>query len=308
MTGTLEIFPPAIAPNVPPPLEINAGQSYEEAHAALEQLKAHRSIGLPKVFAALPAYGQILCSGTHTTLLALQREFIKHGIDGGHGTLSYPDIVAIRNIFLTIWYDKIASSHMLFIDSDMSFAPQLVIDMLNANQPLVGALCPKKKLPIEFAGRAKVGDVRLINGHMEVAGVGGAIMLIRRDAVQAMLEKFPEMSDTITVKNHAAREILESQGVTRMIRAFDPVVIDGEKFSEDLSFCHRHTMCGGEVWANIMHKVTHIGLYEFTGCYFDQIKDHIQQHPPGTEPPPMTNTPFDAIQPAMLEPTLEAVA
>lgn len=302
MKPALEIFPPAISPNSGAPLEINAGQTYEEAHAALEQLRAHRSASLPKVFVSLPAYGQTLCSGTHTTLLALQREFIKHGVDGGHGTLSYPDIVEIRNIFLTIWYDKIASSHMLFSDSDMSFPPQLVIDMLGFNQPLVGALCPKKKLPIEFAGRAKVGDVRLINGHMEVAGVGGAIMLIRRDVVEKMLERFPEISDTITVKNHAARDILESQGVKRMIRAFDPVVIDGEKFSEDLSFCHRWTMCGGEVWANIMHPVTHIGLYEFTGCYYEQIKDHIQPSPNT----PVTQTPFDAIQPAMLEHTLQA--
>ncbi len=246
----------------------------------------------PKVFTSVPAYGQVMCSATTSTLMSLSKQLQLNGLDGGFGTLSYPDIVEIRNIFLTIWYDKIQTSHMLFIDADMSFDPQLVMDMIAFNKPLVGALCPKKKLPIEFAGRAKIGDAQVVNGFMEVNGIGGAIMLISREVVTGMLEKFPEISDTVTVKNHAAKDILEGQGCNRMIRAFDPVSIDGEKFSEDLSFCHRWKQCGGDVWANIMHKVTHIGLYEFTGCYYDMIKDHIQQNP--------TPAPVDEVPPALI--------
>lgn len=232
---------------------------------------------VPKVFLAVPAYGQTMTTATVTTLMSLQRALEMHQMSGGFGTLSYPDITEIRNIFLTIWFDKIQTSHMLFIDSDMGFDPQLILDMLAFDRPLVGALCPKKKYPIEFAGRAKVGDVQVVNGFMEVSGIGGAIMLINRDVVTKMLEKFPEISDTITVKNHAAKDILEAQGIKRLIRAFDPVYIEGEKFSEDLSFCHRWTACGGDVWANIMHKVSHVGLNEFVGCYYDLVKDHIKQ-------------------------------
>ncbi len=234
----------------------------------------------PRVFLFVPAYGQMMTTATASSLMATQRVIEHNGMGGGFGTLSYPDIVEIRNIALTIWYDRIQTSHMLFIDADMGWDAQLVLDMLAFNKPLVGALCPKKKLPIEFAGRAKMGDVQVVNGFMEVNGIGGAVMLIQRDVVTKMLERFPEINDTVTVKNHAAKDIMESQGVTRLIRAFDPVTIEGEKFSEDLSFCHRWQACGGDVWANITHKISHVGLYEFSGCYFDVVKDSIQQTPP----------------------------
>ena len=231
---------------------------------------------LPKVFIALPAYGQQVISTTVSSLVATTRALEVNGYNGGFGTLSYPDITEIRNIFLSIWYDKIQTSHMLFIDADMGFSPDLILDMIRFNKPLVGALCPKKKLPIEFAGRAKDGPAKFVNGFMEVNGVGGAIMLYSREVITAMIEKFPDIVDTVTVKNHAAKQILEGQGVTRMIRAFDPIWINGEKFSEDLSFCHRWQQCGGEVWANIVHQVSHVGLYEYTGAYYNVIKDHIR--------------------------------
>lgn len=246
----------------------------------------------PKVFVALPAYGQMVTSTTCSSLIALTRTLEVNGYAGGFGTLSYPDIVEIRNIFLTIWMDRIQTSHMLFVDSDMGFSPQLIIDMINFNKPLVGALCPKKKLPIEFAGRAKVGDAKVVNGFMEVNGVGGAVMLISREVVTAMLAKFPDIIDTVTVKNHAAKAILDGQGVTRLIKAFNKIHIDGEEFSEDLSFCHRWNQCGGDIWANIMHPVTHVGLHEFTGAYYDMIKDHI--HQPETLPP-LANASADVV-------------
>ena len=249
----------------------------------------------PKVFQACPAYGQIILSPTVSSIMMTSRALDQAGMNGGFGTLSYPDIVEIRNIFVSIWYDKVQTSHLLFLDSDMGWPPELIMDMIKFNKPLVGALCPKKKLPIEFAGRAKQGDSKIVNGFMEVNGIGGAIMLISREVVTAILAKYPELSDEITVKNHAAKDILESQGVKRMIKAFDKVVIDGETFSEDLSFCHRWRACGGDVWANITHDVSHIGMHEFKGNYFSQIKDHIRQ-----PDAPVTAPVIDDINPAML--------
>lgn len=250
---------------------------------------------LPKIFIACPAYGQIMTTQTVSSAMQTTNVLMQNGMSGGFGTLSYPDIVEIRNIFISIWYDKLKTSHLLFVDSDMGWHPDLIMDMIRFNKPLVGALCPKKKLPIEFAGRAKQGDSRIVNGFMEVQGIGAAISLCHRDVVTAMLEKWPELSDETTVKNHAAKEILESQGVKRMIKVYDKLAIDGETFSEDLSFCHRWKMCGGDVWANITHRVTHVGMYEFSGCYYDQIKDHIR-----VEGAPLPNPVVSDISPAML--------
>lgn len=234
----------------------------------------------PHVFIAVPSGRSMPAAQTMSAMVALTRALTSHGVDGGFGTLAFPDVAEIRNIFLSIWYDKIGTSHLLFVDDDMSFAPELVLDMLAFNKPLVGALCPKRKLPIEFAGRAKAGDCRLIQGFMEVDGIGGAVMLIRRDAVETIIAKFPELIDTGSVKNHAANQLLAEHGVTRLIRGFDHLWVDGEKFSEDLSFCKRWSACGGEIWANITHNVSHIGPHEYTGNYFDKIKEFVTEQKP----------------------------
>lgn len=250
----------------------------------------------PKIFIALPAYGQIVTAQTVSSLMSLSNVLFANQLGGGFGTLSFPDISEIRNIFLTVWYDKVQTSHMLFIDADMGFDPQLIVDMIAFNKPLVGALCPKRKLPVEFAGRARTGNCQVINGFMEVDGIGGAVMLIRRDAVDAILKAEPHLSDEVTIKNHAAKELLEAHGVKRLIRAFDKVVRNGETFSEDLSFCFRWKDAApeefrntpdktGEVWANIMHPVTHVGPHEYTARYYDHIKDFMKPNEPALEVP-----------------------
>jgi hypothetical protein len=237
----------------------------------------------------------MMVSSTVSSLIATTRMLDANGINGGFGTLSYPDIVEIRNIFLSMWMDSVKTSHMLFIDSDMSWPPELILDMINFDKPLVGALCPKKKLPIEFAGRAKPGDVQVINGFMEVNGIGGAIMLIKREVVTAMLQKWPELSDEVTIKNHAAKSILDSHNVKRLIKAFNKLSINGEEFSEDLSFCHRWNQCGGDIWANITYPISHIGLYEYQGAYYDQIKDHMRPQQPVAQPAPILITPETTV-------------
>lgn len=267
----------------------------------------------PKIFIAVPAYGQSMCAQTVSTIMNLDRLLTSTEMFGGFGTLSFPDIVEVRDIFLSIWYDKILTSHLLFIDSDMAFDPQLIVDMIKMDKPLVGALCPKRRLPIEFAGRAMQGKCDIINGFMEVHGVGGAIMLIRRDCIDAILAKFPEISDTVTVANHASKDLFAKYDAKRLIRAFDHVTMNGEKFSEDLSLCWRWHQAAPEkwrlardptqaqVWANITYPITHVGPHEFVGAYIDQIRDQINIEPipdPAAEQPIATEVAALAMQEA----------
>jgi len=230
---------------------------------------------IPGIFICIPSYGAMQIQ-TFQTCLSLQHALILKGINCSFATYSFPDVAEIRNIFTTIWYDSVKMSHMLMIDNDMGFDPQLILDMLAYDKPLVGALCPKRKLPIEFAGRAKPGQVGIINGFMEVDGIGGAIMMVRRDCMEAVLTRFPGLSDVISLNGHAAKKMLEDANCHRLIRAFDHLEIQGEHFSEDLSFCLRWRACGGQVWANVMYPIIHVGTHEYTGRFFDTIQNEVQ--------------------------------
>ena len=49
------------------------------------------------------------------------------------------------------------------------------------------------------------------------------------------------------------------------------MTVKGARLSEDYSFCHRWRQCGGEVWANISHPITHVGLHRYAGRYQDAM-------------------------------------
>lgn len=219
-----------------------------------------------KVFVALPAFGQVNSSFTTGSLVSTTRFLAERAQFGGFAQMSFPDLEDLRAMFLTIFFDKIDASHILFVDGDMQFEPQLVLGMVDFDKPLVGCLYPKRTLPIAWVGSKLEGDQIVENGFLKVEGIGFGVTLISRECIQAMIDGNHTEIDT-DLDAHTAGKMLQSQGITRMIRAFDKIKLPGRRLSEDFSFCHRHRASGGDVWANINHRVTHVGDYGFGATY-----------------------------------------
>lgn len=198
--------------------------------------------------------------------MALAKALIASGREYYFGSQSFPDIAELRNIFLSLWFDRIGASHILFVDADMDFEPRLVLDMLDFNKPLVGCLYPKRTLPIEFVGRPMKGIPNTDGQFLEMEGIGFGVTLIRRDCVQAMIDSGSVASD-YRLDTHVSGPMLKEQGMTRIIRAFDKIETETGTMSEDISFCHRYRDSGGQVWAATGHKITHVGQYGFSGQY-----------------------------------------
>lgn len=236
------------------------------------------------VFIAIPAFGQIITATTFLTTHALRAHLGSKGIGGGITTLSFPDIAELRAMFTTIWYDSMPqSSHILFIDADMGFPPELVTDMIMFDEPLIGTIYPQRKLPLSWAGSGTGDSVTQRRGDfMEVEGVGFGCTLIRRDCIAAMIEKYPELIDT-RLHLHPAGETLRQTGTNRLLRFFEKMDLPERGIvSEDLSFCIRHRNAGGKVWAAIGHKISHVGPYDFAARYLDVVEQQANQ--PQMEP------------------------
>lgn len=229
------------------------------------------------VFIALPAFGQVNCTKTTFSLMALAKALLANGYDYYFSDNSYPDIAESRNMFATIWYDRTDADYLLFTDADMQFEPQLVLDMLAFGEPLVGCMYPVKSYPLKFVGRELPGPKQFRDGFLKREGIGFGVTLIRRDCLQAMLDRNEAKSDT-RLERHAMGELLRSFGINRLIRAFDEIETESGKLSEDHSFCLRHRNCGGEVWAATHHTITHIGLHGYSGCYADGLKQQRGVH------------------------------
>jgi hypothetical protein len=226
------------------------------------------------VFVFVPAFGQTLTATTFLTTHALANAFQQKSIGYGVSTLSFPDIAELRSMALTIFYDTMpAMTHLLFLDADMGFSPEVVLDMLLLDEPLVGAIYAQRRLPQSWAGSGTgQPNVPRRGNFMVVEGVGMGCTLIRRDCVANILAKMPQLVDT-RIALHPACEMMRAAGANRLIRAFEKLDLpDRGIVSEDLSFCIRHRQCGGEVWASIGHKFSHVGPYDYAGRYLDGIE------------------------------------
>lgn len=218
------------------------------------------------VLCFVPAYKNQLTGSTLLATHALAAAFHNRGISWGISSISNPDIEWVRNWAITHWYDKLTQySHLLFVDDDMAFMPDVVLDMLTFGEPVVGALYPKKTIDRQWAVSG-IPTPQQRGPFIEVEGLGCGCFLIRRDAITAMIEKMPQIIDTRV--NTIDSALFREAGVTRMIRAFDCIndVARG-KVSEDISFGRRWRECGGQVWAATHHKIVHVGPFEFADQY-----------------------------------------
>ena len=236
---------------------------------------------------ATPAYGEIFYAPYVQSVLALARLAHKAKWDFMFESISYAEVSEARNYLVTRFFDKTDATHLLFIDTDMGFPAKLVTDMLALGKPVVGVIAPKRQIDLKRVadlarsepdtGRAIAKAHEFVirrlpsagmprSGFVQVEACGAGILLIERSCIAALLRRAPEMSDEASKgRTPLTREL------PRLIRAFDPVVReDGARLSEDFAFCHRwRGLCGGEIWANVAHQITHVGLHHFAARYSD---------------------------------------
>ncbi|QPF87016.1 hypothetical protein IC762_12250 [Bradyrhizobium genosp. L] len=223
---------------------------------------------MTKLFIALPAFGQQCNSQTTASLVALVEQLARRDISIGFSAISFPDIADLRNVLTTVFHDCLDATHMLMVDADMQFEPALVLDMLDADKPLVGCIYPKKRVPISWVGSALNPPAEPEGNLLELEGIGCGVTLIRRDCIENMIA-----SGNVEIEDDpigVAADMVKAHGATRMIRAFDLVRDGNRRLSEDFSFCCRHRKSGGKVWAVINHTLVHLGLYQYAGRY-DQL-------------------------------------
>ena len=261
-----------------------------------------------KVCVFVPAFGGIIRSETVKTIVALCGTLAQKGILVGYTDFSFPDIAEARGIATTIWYDMMPDfDYLLFIDSDMAFDPQLVLDMFLFDEPLIGTVYPQRRVPLGWAGSG-CGPVMERRGDFVVMeGVGFGCTLMHRDVIKIMLEQMPQIVDT-RIQLHPASEMLKNAGASRLIRAYEKLDIpDRGIISEDLSFCIRWNNCimpdgtKGKTWAAIGHQMHHIGNFDYQGRYLDvvnQIAAGQMALPPPQQTPVAPVQPVSFAQPA----------
>lgn len=261
------------------------------------QLKT-RLEGGEKIHVAIctPLYGGIGMVDYFTSLMDTISMLRSLGIGCEFFYLKYESLIQRgRNTLCTLALNKPEVTHVLFIDSDIKWHQYDVLKLLNDDKQLVGGLYPKKSLNhnrifnIEQILKMKeskynsgVSDEQIIKHHlvdynlnfsdnrkvntdgtMEVKYIATGFMMIKREVFNRMKEMHPEW---------AYVDDIHKNQIPNLYAYFDCFIFEGRYLSEDWGFCERWRQCGGEVYADLLIPLTHIGTFNYEGRILSTLK------------------------------------
>jgi hypothetical protein len=182
--------------------------------------------------------------------------------------------------------------YLLFIDSDISFKPETIFKMIDADKDIIACPYPMKMFETDkmwkkiketdmvksekdllssgYMYPIKIGKNELIvdKGVMEVTHAPTGCMLIKRNVIEKLIEKHPELQiyqPTVINGKETKKE--------NFYNLFDTLhdLETKRYFGEDFGFCQRWTDIGGKVYVYVMDHISHIGDHEYCGRFYDML-------------------------------------
>jgi len=256
---------------------------------------------MPHVLVCTPSYGEQLATVYVNSVLQLREHLLrqKPQIPNDMYFFGYAAVAYARNVFASRMLEHAKYTHLLMIDSDMGFPPDIVVQMLAFDKPICGAIYPKRMIDLDrmitaarqmpedtaenrrravassydFVGERYLKSrgsgarrqIDLQQGFIRADACGAGVMLIKRHVLEEMRARFPElMSSSIPPAMTGLKQPL--------FQPFNDYVESGVTLSEDFSFCRRWTKdLGGELWVHAASEISHHGSLTHTAKFMDKL-------------------------------------
>ena len=192
-------------------------------------------------------------------------------------------ITRARANLMTQFLDDPTTTHFLFVDADIGFAPKQVFRLIESGADVAAALYPIKRVNWDKATRAIEGKrqnvpaaaldyvleindpdhVAVVNGFTRVRYAGTGFLMIRRHVFERMCAH-PAYAPLQFFREHSLDKLA---GSPNRFALFESMIEaeSGTYLSEDFAFCKRWTDLGGEIWADIQSRLDHVGPSVFHG-------------------------------------------
>jgi hypothetical protein len=244
-----------------------------------------------KLFVATPVHSE--CSIHYTqSLLELQKECWRKKIGVRFHLIKSSLVTQGRNMCVSAFLES-DSTHLLFIDSDISFNAGAAERLVACNKDIISIPYPLKDMNWDKAlklfneGKLKTAqdirnkafyrypmkvpdnnEIQIKDGIIEVTHSPTGFMLIKREVFDKMIEKYSHLRiDQDQVING------KNERLPHMWNFFD-TQFDQEKHTylgEDFAFCKRWKDIGGKCYAWIFDYITHVGEHQYTGRFADEL-------------------------------------
>jgi|TARA_R100000654_G_scaffold53330_1_gene79448 hypothetical protein len=243
-----------------------------------------------ELFVATPVHSEVSIHYTQA-LIEFQRECFKKKVKVSFHLIKSSLVTQGRNLSVAGFLESKAT-HLLFIDSDIYFQGKSIFSMLRADKHIISVPYPLKTLMWDKAfkkmeqGQIKTPDdirralhtypmkvpdannINLKKGVMEVTDSPTGCMLIKRDVINKMIEKYPD-------KEIVQKTVINGKYVNKpnMWNFFDTLHDPKEKTynGEDFAFCKLWRDLGGKCYAYVNDAIVHVGEHQYQGKFYDEL-------------------------------------
>ena len=236
----------------------------------------------PLIVLGTPCFGGVVGQAYMLSVLELTRAAYAGAFELEVALLGGDALITrARSTLAARFLDTPGATHLLFVDADISFAPDQLSRLLAFDRDFAAAFYPLKQVDwavvpgrvvagetLEAAGLSYVGSLcegealRVEHGFATARFAGAGFQLIKRAVFERMISAYPQLRfggvDT------PSGRLPESQTLYAL---FDPLIDadTGRYRSEDYAFCQRWRDIGGEIWLDLESRLTHAGTQQFAG-------------------------------------------
>jgi hypothetical protein len=234
----------------------------------------------PLIFVATPCFGGVVTTGYMMSILKLMQYTDQHHFSISINVLGRDSLITrARNTLTAQFMAMNEATHLMFIDSDITFEPELVHRMLAFDQDVVGGMYPAKALnwdppakisarePLQTATLQYVGkfcegnELERLGAFATGVYCGTGFVMIKRQVIERLILAHPE---SMYVSDH----VYAPSEAKRNYHALFECMIDPqtkEYLSEDFGFCRLWRALGGKIWLDVEGPLVHTGTYDFAG-------------------------------------------
>lgn len=227
-----------------------------------------------KLFIAVPSYGYKCFTPFVESMLKLQHLVDKtEDVELEVKFIPQESLITRARNTLVSYFLRSDCTHLMFIDADIEFHAEDVIEMLTRNKDFVVGAYPHKSLIkidgysdqacFNYSINMKKETVSVENSLMEIEYGATGFMMLKRNVLTTMIEKYADLK---YVNDVAVNEELGKEYYALFDCIIDP---DSKRYlSEDFTFCKRWRDIGGKIYLDLCVNLTHIGVKKYDGSIF----------------------------------------
>lgn len=208
-------------------------------------------------------------------------------------------VTRARNNLLAKAMSDPDTTHIMFIDNDISWNPEDIMKLIVSDKSIVGGIYPIKKYHWEKATAQNIDhsirsknmsefntinnedliQSKLLNYNVnflsnvlnieknlaKVRHLPTGFMMIKRDVIERMQTEYKDTKYTDDVG------FLNTEESKMAYALFDCGIIEQHYFSEDWMFCERWLKMGGEIWIHVAIDLTHTGIEDYSGSFLASL-------------------------------------